>query len=164
MSHSEMHSPSASGHAAWHSRHPYLSLALTFPIHVAIMYVLMFAMIDTAADFWNNTNMFYMALLMAAPMTAIMPVTMPGMYPDKGVTAAVIGLFLLVGLLSFLAIRGQWGIGDRQFLRSMIPHHSGAILMCQQSTLTDPRILDLCDGIVASQRAEIDQMRALLAE
>jgi uncharacterized protein (DUF305 family) len=26
----------------------------------------------------------------------------------------------------------QGAVGDDQFLRSMIPHHSGAILMCEQ--------------------------------
>ncbi len=34
----------------------------------------------------------------------------------------------------------QAGIGDKEFLRSMIPHHSGAILMCEQATLTDPEM------------------------
>ena len=45
----------------------------------------------------------------------------------------------------------------------MIPHHSGAILMCEQATLTDPEIKALCGEIVASQRKEIAQMEALLA-
>ena len=151
-------------HAGWFSRHPYLALATVFPLHVALMYVLMFAMIDTGADFWNNANMLYMAVLMAAPMTAIMPLTMPGMYPDRTLTVVTIGAFLIFGLVAYVAIRGQWGIGDRQFLRSMIPHHSGAILMCREAALTDPRIVTLCDGIEAGQRAEIDQMKALLAE
>ncbi len=57
----------------------------------------------------------------------------------------------------------QAGIGDKEFLRSMIPHHSGAILMCEQATLTDPEIKALCRGIVDGQRQEIAQMEAILA-
>jgi uncharacterized protein (DUF305 family) len=53
-------------------------------------------------------------------------------------------------------------ISDRQFLRSMIPHHSSALMMCERAELTDAAILELCKGIVSSQSAEIAQMRALL--
>ena len=45
----------------------------------------------------------------------------------------------------------------------MIPHHSGAILMCQQASLTDPEVLGLCEEIVSSQEREIAQMKAILA-
>ena len=44
----------------------------------------------------------------------------------------------------------------------MIPHHSGAILMCEQAKLTDPEVRDLCRGIIAGQKAEIDQMKQIL--
>lgn len=143
---------------------PYLQLLLWFPVHVAVMYLLMFAMIDRAGDFWNNVNMLWMAILMAAPMNVIMMVSMRGMYPDRGKTAVVIGLSVVLGVGSWLAIRQQWAVGDTQFLRSMIPHHSGAILMCREAALTDPRIEALCDTIEAGQRAEVEQMEALLAE
>jgi uncharacterized protein (DUF305 family) len=48
----------------------------------------------------------------------------------------------------------------------MIPHHSGAILMCSRASIRDPEIRDLCfkpNGIVDSQTREIAQMRAFLA-
>ena len=44
----------------------------------------------------------------------------------------------------------------------MIPHHSRAILVCQESTITDPQIIELCQGIVSSQQKEIDEMEAIL--
>jgi uncharacterized protein (DUF305 family) len=59
-------------------------------------------------------------------------------------------------------MRQQTAIGDVQFLRSMIPHHSGAILMCGESNLSDLEIKKLCDQIVASQREEISQMERIL--
>lgn len=46
----------------------------------------------------------------------------------------------------------------------MIPHHSGAILMCREALIEDQRLKDLCKTIIAGQQAEIDQMRALLQE
>lgn len=60
-------------------------------------------------------------------------------------------------------IRQQTAIADTQFLKSMIPHHSGAILMCQHASITDPEIKELCGTIAAGQRSEIEQMRTILA-
>jgi uncharacterized protein (DUF305 family) len=56
------------------------------------------------------------------------------------------------------------GVGDRQFLHLMIPHHAGAILMCEQASIQDERIRNMCGEIISSQRREIAQMRALLSE
>ena len=52
----------------------------------------------------------------------------------------------------------------RHFLRSMIPHHAGAILMCEQAPIQDAEIRQLCQTIISSQQQEIDQMKAKLAE
>lgn len=47
-------------------------------------------------------------------------------------------------------------------LKSMIPHHSSAIVMCEESSLTDPEISTLCDEIVKTQREEIAQLKGIL--
>lgn len=44
----------------------------------------------------------------------------------------------------------------------MIPHHSSAILMGREASVTDPEIAKLCGEITCSQEAEIDEMRAIL--
>jgi uncharacterized protein (DUF305 family) len=64
---------------------------------------------------------------------------------------------------AFTLIRTQTTIGDTAFLRSMIPHHSGAILMCREASIRDPEIKALCGQIIRSQAQEIDQMKAILA-
>ncbi|MBN9597147.1 MAG: DUF305 domain-containing protein [Afipia sp.] len=64
---------------------------------------------------------------------------------------------------SFELIRTQTTIGNRAFVRSMVPHHSGAVLMCQKASLTDPELVTLCGEIIKSQRQEIDQMKRILA-
>ena len=76
---------------------------------------------------------------------------------------ALIATSLAIGILCFAAIRQQWLIGDREFLRSMIPHHSGAILMCGKAPIRDPEIRTLCAGIIEGQKKEIDQMSTMLA-
>lgn len=44
----------------------------------------------------------------------------------------------------------------------MIPHHSRAILVCQESDLTDPEVIELCEQIVKTQKEEIAQMQEIL--
>lgn len=68
------------------------------------------------------------------------------------------------GLVCFVLIRQQTGVTDRQFLRSMIPHHAGAILMCGEAPIRDADIQRLCTTIISGQQAEIDQMKAKLRD
>ena len=128
------------------------------------MYVLMYAMVNTFANVYGNLNQFYMAGLMAAPMVVIELALMGSMYGDRkrNVTIAAVSLVALGAF--WIAIRQQTAITDRQFLRSMIPHHAGAILRCEKASIRDPEIKKLCVAIVSSQRSEIDQMKARLAE
>ena len=140
----------------------YRPLLLMGAIHFVAMYVLMYAMVDSFQQVVPNYNNLYMAALMTSPMLLIEVVLMRDMYPDRGQNVIVIlaGLILLIG--AFAAIRKQAMVGDEQFLKSMIPHHSGAILMCRESSLSDQRVLDLCRGIVESQKREIEEMEDLL--
>lgn len=145
------------------TRKSYRMLAVNLLAGAVIMYLGMFAMIWSAGEFIQNINFFYMALIMWAPMSAVMLWTMGDMYPDKRLNLALLVMLALVFVLSLWATRDQLLVGDRQFLRSMIPHHSGAILMCERADLTDPEIKSLCDGIVRGQQQEIDQMKSILA-
>jgi uncharacterized protein (DUF305 family) len=44
----------------------------------------------------------------------------------------------------------------------MIPHHAGAILMCDKASIQDAEIRQLCNMITSGQQFEIDQMKAIL--
>ncbi len=144
-----------------HSKN-YHRLALMFGLHLIAMYILMYAMVNTFANAVPNHNQLYMAVLMASPMLVLELWLMGSMYQNKKLNGGIIiaGLLLLVG--SFFFIRQQTAIADEQFLKSMIPHHAGAILMCEKADLTDPQIKELCGNIVSGQQAEIDWMRAKL--
>lgn len=140
----------------------YVSLAVQTVVSGLVMYLVMFVMIDGLSSFYNNLNMLYMTLMMAAPMT-MMVLAMKSMFPSRRANAAIVAASIIVFFGSFALIRTQTTIGDTAFLRSMIPHHSGAILMCQQASLKDPEVVRLCQGIIKSQRQEIEQMKAILA-
>jgi uncharacterized protein (DUF305 family) len=142
----------------------YGRLLLMALLSFASMYVLMYAMVNTFANVYANLNQFYMAGLMAAPMVIIELALMGAMYGDrrKNVVILAVSLTLLITFWTF--IRQQTAITDRQFLRSMIPHHAGAILMCQEAPIRDPEIKRLCGAIISSQQSEIDQMKAKLAD
>ncbi|MES2994663.1 MAG: DUF305 domain-containing protein [Patescibacteria group bacterium] len=140
----------------------YGKLALMFILHLGAMYVLMYAMVDTFAHALPNHNQFYMAALMAAPMVVLELLIMGSMYPNKKFNVGIIAIGVLVLALSFFLIREQVAIGDEQFLRSMIPHHAGAILMCEKANLEDTQIKELCGNILKGQQAEIEWMETKL--
>ena len=145
-------------------RHHYTMLAVNLMLSLVIMYLAMFAMIYSWGEFIQNINFAYMALVMWAPMAMVMLWTMRSMYKNSRLNTALYAVFGVVFVLSLLGIRAQGLVGDRQFLSSMIPHHSGAVLMCQQASIHDPEIRELCfgpNGIVQSQEREIRQMKAI---
>lgn len=131
-------------------------------LHFIAMYILMYAMVNAFNNVFNSLNQTYMAALMTSSMVLIELPLMSAMYKSKRLNVIIIaaGVILLIG--SFVAIRKQAVISDRQFLRSMIPHHAGAILMCQQASIEDRELKELCKTIVSGQQAEIDQMKAKL--
>lgn len=145
-----------------HSKKAYVNLILMGVVHIPVMYFIMFAMVDKGGDIYQNLNTFYMALMMAAPMVALMPFMMKEMYPDKKKNFLVLIGSLIILSGAFFAIRYQSAIGDSQFIRSMIPHHSGAILMCDEANISDGELKSLCRKISSGQRSEIDQMESIL--
>jgi hypothetical protein len=143
-----------------HYRHLLIMAVLSF----LAMYILMYAMVDTIGNVYNNFNQFYMAGLMTTPMILIELIVMRSMYQDQQRNMLIIAASILAGLAFFFLIRQQSAIFDKKFLRSMIPHHAGAILMCEEAELQDADIEELCNTIITSQQAEIDQMKAKLQE
>lgn len=138
----------------------FLMVALSF----ASMYVLMYAMVDRFDNVYMNVNQVYMAALMSAPMVIIELALMGSMYPNKKMNALIIAVGLIVLAAFWLLIRQQTMVTDKQFLRSMIPHHAGAILMCEKAAIRDPQITELCHTIISGQQAEIEQMKTRLEE
>lgn len=142
----------------------YGKLALMVVLSFISMYILMYAMVDKATSIHPSLNQAYMAGLMTAPMVVIELLLMSMMYTRRGLNAVLLAASVVVGLGCFIAIRQQFLIGDREFLKSMIPHHSGAILMCGKAPIRDLQLKALCGTIIQGQQAEIDQMNAMLRD
>ena len=163
MEHSHSHNTTNQKDHGMHQMH-YRKLIIMAVLSFIAMYILMYSMVHTFNDVFLNVNQFYMAGLMAMPMVIIEIVLMSSMYKNKKLNAVIIGISVLLLFLFFFLIRQQTGVSDKQFLKSMIPHHSGAILMCEQADLNDPELKTLCEEIKLSQQKEIDQMKTKLAD
>lgn len=142
----------------------YGPLAFMAALHFVAMFALMYAMVDRFENVYPNLNQVYMAGIMTAPMIVLELLFMRSMYDNRTLNAAFFAGSVVVLVGFFFFIREQVAISDKEFLRSMIPHHAGAILMCEKAAIQDAEIKELCRGILAGQQAEIDQMKAKLAE
>lgn len=145
------------------AKRPYAMFAANLLVSGIVMYFVMYTMIDSTAELYHNLNNVYMTMMMVTTMALLMLWMMPSMFPDQRTNVILNVVFGALFLFSLYGMRTQALVGDNQFLRAMIPHHSGAVLMCEKATITDPQIKQLCSGIVAGQKAEIAQMKALLA-
>lgn len=137
-------------------------LVLMGIIHFVIMFVLMYSMVNTLDHVFLNINKAYMAAIMTAPMLMLEVIMMGSMYESKKTLNIILGVSVVALVAFFIFIRQQTLIYDSQFLRSMIPHHSSAILMCNKASLEDVELKELCKSIMESQQSEIDQMKRIL--
>lgn len=140
----------------------WIKLAVMTVLGFVAMYLLMYSMIYSYSDLIPSVNQVWMAGSMAAAMVAIELIVMGEMYKNKAVRFGLIGLSMMLTVVLVLFTRYQTGIGNNDFLRSMIPHHSGAVLMCSNQKLTDPEIVQLCGQIIKGQTEEIDQMKKIM--
>jgi hypothetical protein len=140
----------------------YARLGITVAINAVIMFLLTYALIDSFDHFYPNINRAYMAVIMVAPMVMLMLIVMWPMYKSPALNVALIATAAVVFVGVFAIARSQTLIGNESFLRSMIPHHSSAIVMCERAAITDPAITELCDAIVQTQKEEIAEMQAML--
>ncbi|MFV8355766.1 DUF305 domain-containing protein [Flavobacterium sp. XS1P32] len=142
----------------------YKKLAIMIVVSFIAMYILMYSMVDVFANVVPNINQFYMAGLMTMPMLIIELLVMGSMYGNKKLNISLVVTGFIALILFFAGIRQQAAVGDKEFLKSMIPHHAAAILMGKEASVTDPEIKELIKNIITSQQAEIDQMKAKLKE
>ena len=143
---------------------PYVKLGLSLALSYVIMYASGFARTDRWSNVLLNLNQAYMAGLMVAPMALVMLFTMRHMFKHTKLNVGLAVASAALTVLFWALIRQQAGVGNEAFLRSMIPHHAAAILVCDEADLTDPRIQRLCREIVAAQEREIAEMKGYLAD
>lgn len=146
------------------SKHrPYLALLVSLAVSYPVMYAIMYSMVDRWSNVYLNVSNAYMAGLMAGSMLPVMLLTMRGMFKNRRANAALWAVSAVVLALFWFLLRAEAGVGDRQFMRAMIPHHAAAIQMARESGLSDPRVKNLAEEIILSQEREIAEMKVLLA-
>jgi uncharacterized protein (DUF305 family) len=113
--------------------------------------------------YWSQTRA-WMALYMGAGMAVIMLGYMAGMYQGRGIKLAILLAAALVFVGSVALLRSQRTVDDLAWMRAMIPHHSIAILTSERARISDPRVRELADEIIETQRREIALMQELIAD
>ena len=137
----------------------YRNLFLMATLSFISMFILMYIMVNEFANVYPNLNQLYMAGIMTVPMLLIELFLMRSMYNNRKLNIFIVVFSLATFILLIIFIKKQTAISDKQFLKSMIPHHAAAILMCENAALHDPKIKELCKTIISTQQSEIDFMK-----
>lgn len=129
-----------------------------------IMFFLMYQLVYSFDHAMLSMNRLLASLVMGAVMTVVMLSFMWSMYKGVGTKIAVLVVALMLVAIFVFANRGQWLIGDENYMKSMIPHHSIAINNSRKASISDPRVRKLADEIIAAQVREIAEMKRLLKD
>jgi len=127
-----------------------------------VMLALMYLNTYSVEHVYFSETRAFMALVMGAAMAVIMLAFMHHMYPRRASNVAIVVASVLVFAIALALVRTQATVGDVAWMKAMIPHHSIAILTSERARITDPRVRKLADGIIATQRREIAEMKALI--
>ena len=141
-----------------HYRKFLLMLAISF----GIMYVVMYLNTYELDHVYFSLTRFYMTVLMVTAMAVVMLLLMPMMYPNKTLNGIIMGASLTLFVGALIMVRSQTFVNDTRWMKAMIPHHSIAILTSERATIQDPEVRKLADGIIATQKREISEMKALI--
>ncbi|CAN5309616.1 DUF305 domain-containing protein [soil metagenome] len=143
---------------------PYPKFAAMIATSTVVMFGLMYLNTYAADHIFFSETRAYMALIMGATMAVIMLAFMLGMYKNSKANLGILAGSAVVFALALWLVRSQATVEDVSWMRAMIPHHSIAILTSERAKIADPRVRQLADQIIESQRREIGEMKALIQE
>ena len=142
----------------------YARFGLMIATSTVVMFGLMYLNTYRFDHVFVSETRVYMAFVMGATMSVIMLLFMLGMYDNKKLNAGILIGSVAVFAAALWLVRSQTTVEDVSYMRAMIPHHSIAIMTSERANISDPRVRELADGIIASQRREIREMKALILE
>lgn len=145
-------------------QHQYQKFLVMIATSTIIMFALMYLNTYESAHVYFSETRAYMALIMGAAMAVIMLAFMRKMYTNRNVNIAIFAGGTALFAIALWLVRSQQTVDDVSWMKAMIPHHSIAILTSERAHISDPRVRKLADGIIETQRKEIGEMKALLAE
>ena len=142
----------------------YARFLATIAVSTLVMFAMMYLNTWDLSHVWFSQTRAWMALYMGGGMAVVMLVAMWGMFPDRARNVAVLAGAVVVFGLGVAMVRSQATVDQVSWMKAMIPHHSIAILTSTRAEITDPRVRDLADAIIKTQRREIAEMEALIEE
>lgn len=145
-------------------RRAYLRFGAMIACSTAVMYGLTYSNLFSIEHARWSEERAYMAILMGSAMAVVMLGFMWTMYASVRVNLAIIGTALVLGGTAFGLLRTQALVEDEAYMKSMIPHHSIAVLTSERAGIEDLRVRELAEGISRTQIEEIKQMTWLLAD
>lgn len=141
----------------------YRKFALMLGASFVAMYITMYLNTYEVDHVYFSLTRFYMSCLGISAMALIMFAFMKHMYQDKKKNLVIIIGSVLLFFSSLGLVRAQAPIvGDVLYMEAMIPHHSIAILTSERAAIKDPEVRKLADGIIAAQKKEIAEMKAMI--
>ena len=144
--------------------HSYARFGAMIATSIVAMFALTYLTTHEVSHVWFSETRAYMALVMGAAMAVIMLSYMLGMYKKRGVNLGIYVGSAMVFALSLWLVRSQATVDQVSWMKAMIPHHSIAILTSERADLRDPRVMDLANRIIKTQREEIAEMEKLIAD
>jgi hypothetical protein len=143
-----------------HDGNPYKKFLLMLVISFVLMYGIMFLNVDEANHIYLSVTRTYMSLLMVSAMAVVMMPMMGNMYPDRKLNKIILVSAIVVFITILTFLRQQTFVGDIQYMKGMIPHHSSAIMTSKNAAIEDPEVKKLSEQIIKSQEEEIALMKA----
>lgn len=140
----------------------YKKLFFMLGISFVIMYFAMFLNVYRLDHIYLSLTRLYITLLMVCPMSIVMIIFMKKMYTNDNLNKIIIIIGILIFILSLILLRTQTPIGDEQYMKAMISHHSSAILTSENANLQDTEVKKLAQDIIKTQEKEISQMKEIL--
>lgn len=133
-------------------------------VSTLVMFPLMYQLVYSADHATFSLTRLVSSVVMGCVMAIIMLAFMWKMYEGQAIKLAVLISAIVVGVVTLAINRQQMLIGDVDFMKSMIPHHSIAINNARKADIRDPRVRKLADGIIRAQVMEIAEMKLLVAD
>ena len=142
----------------------YTRLGVMMATSTIVMFGLMYLNTYQLDHVFFSETRAWMALVMSATMGVMMLKFMSAMYPNGRANVGMLGACLAMFTVALWLVRSQATVGDVAWMKAMIPHHSIAILTSERAHIRDPRVRALADGIIRTQRKEIDEMKARIRD
>lgn len=127
-----------------------------------VMFVMMYFNTYQWDHVYFSETRAYMALYMGAVMAIIMLAFMGNMYKKTKINLMIYGISVFFFAIGLWGVRSQSTVDQVDWMQAMIPHHSIAILTSVRADIEDPRVRELADGIIETQKKEIGEMQALI--